>query len=231
MKDVTPQALTPAVHGARLPRAPSLRRPDGYLAAIVVLWQRSTTQYGIGVPPSNHGPRVMQKRACPLPLIPLICSPDPALIRPPPSGTTDRKSRSNRLPEFVLRGSREGYQLAASRLSQPARERRHPRSGCPSPAFLDPRRNRGLVGACLAAQPRGLPGERLVKLSLGRALEDPGNLGQQVGPAAGQLAERGHRGCFLVFGELPPLRAAAGLAPDLSDEDTVGFRALIDHVF
>ena len=41
----------------------------------------------------------------------------------------------------------------------------------------------GWLESCLAAQPRGLPGDRLVKLPLGRALQDPGHLGEQVGPA------------------------------------------------
>jgi hypothetical protein len=40
------------------------------------------------------------------------------------------------------------------------------------------------VGPSLTAQRRGLPGERFVHLSLARSLEDPGDLGQQVSPAA-----------------------------------------------
>jgi hypothetical protein len=54
----------------------------------------------------------------------------------------------------------------------------------PAPPFLHPPRYRFQVGTSPAAQVRGLPDERLVELPLTRALEDPGDLGEQVGPAA-----------------------------------------------
>ena len=43
-------------------------------------------------------------------------------------------------------------------------------------------------------------GTRLVRLALGRALEDPGHFGQQVGRAGRELPQFGHRGSFLVAG-------------------------------
>jgi hypothetical protein len=51
--------------------------------------------------------------------------------------------------------------------------------------------------------------ERLVVSALGCALEDAGHLGQQVGPACGEFAEFGHRGGFLVLGEV----ALSGVVP------------------
>jgi hypothetical protein len=47
-------------------------------------------------------------------------------------------------------------------------------------------------------------GQRLVELALRRSLEDPGHLGQQVGSAARELAQRGRRGSLLVTGERAP---------------------------
>ena len=58
----------------------------------------------------------------------------------------------------------------------------------PAPPFLHPLRYQRLVGSCQAAQVRSAPGERLVELAFRRPLEDPGHLGQQVTPAAGQRA-------------------------------------------
>jgi hypothetical protein len=67
------------------------------------------------------------------------------------------------------------------------------------------------LGELRAAQRRCLPGERLVEFALGRALEDPGHLGQQVSPAGRELAKPGHRGGFLVRSQVTPLRAVPGL--------------------
>ena len=47
---------------------------------------------------------------------------------------------------------------------------------------------------------RGLPGEWLVQFAVGCTLEDPGDLGEQIGPPARELAEFGHRGVLLVLG-------------------------------
>jgi len=88
--------------------------------------------------------------------------------------------------------------------AQAARRRRRPRGRCPPPPFLDPSRDRVRVSAGETAQPRDAPGQRLIKSTLRCALQDPGHLGQQVGPAAGELAERGHRGGLLVDGEFTP---------------------------
>jgi hypothetical protein len=88
-----------------------------------------------------------------------------------------------------------------------------------------PLRDQGLIGTCQAAQVRGLPGQWLVQLALGCALEDPGDLGEQIGLPARELAEFGHRGVLLVLGELAP----SGMVPrgpgELGDEDAVGVRS------
>ena len=86
-------------------------------------------------------------------------------------------------------------------------------------------RDERLVGPGLAAQLRSLPGEGLVELAVRRPLEDPGDLGQQVTPAAGQRAEFVHRGGVFVFGERAPPGAVPGLAGDLGDQDPVGSRS------
>jgi hypothetical protein len=69
--------------------------------------------------------------------------------------------------------------------------RRHAGSCGPAPPFLGPLRDQCLVGSRQAAQVRCASGEWLVELPIARALEDPGDLGEQVGPACGDLAERG----------------------------------------
>jgi hypothetical protein len=80
-------------------------------------------------------------------------------------------------------------------------------------------------GTGCAAQTRGLAGQRLIKLTLARALKDSGNLGEQVGPIPCELAQRGYRGSLLVTAQLQPPGAAAGLASDLGDEQVVSLRA------
>jgi len=87
------------------------------------------------------------------------------------------------------------------------------------------------VGPGLAAQACGLACERLIRLALAGTLEEPGHLGEQVGPPAGELAQPGHRGALLGGGEIAPLRMMARLAEQLGDEDAVSLRALVDHVF
>jgi hypothetical protein len=87
------------------------------------------------------------------------------------------------------------------------------------------------MGASLAAQSRGLPGERLAELAFGRALEDPGNLGQQVTPPARQRAELGHRGGFLAAAELTPPGPVPGLPRQLRDQDPVSLGPHIAHTF
>jgi len=114
---------------------------------------------------------------------------------------------------------------------QAARCRRHVRDSPPSAALLDPPLDRLRVGPGTAAQACGLACERFVQFALGGALQDPGDLGRQVSPAARELAQRGHRGGFLVAGELSPLRAVPRLAGELRDEDPVSLRTIIDHEF
>jgi hypothetical protein len=74
------------------------------------------------------------------------------------------------------------------------------------------------------AQGGGLPGERLIVPALGRALEDAGHLGQEVGPAAGKVAEFGHRGGLLALGEVAPAGVVPGGSGELSDEEPVSGR-------
>ena len=78
------------------------------------------------------------------------------------------------------------------------------------------------------------PGGRAVhrRLPLGRALEDPGHLGEQISPAPCKRAELSNRGGFEpAAGQVAPSGPVPRLARQLGDEDTVSFRALIDHAF
>ena len=63
------------------------------------------------------------------------------------------------------------------------------------------------------------------------ALEEPGDLGEQICPAAGELAQFGHCGGLLGGGELAPLRMMPGLVVELREEDPVSLRAVVEHVF
>jgi hypothetical protein len=112
-----------------------------------------------------------------------------------------------------------------------ARHRRPPRIYRPAPPLLDPPGDLPRVGPGLPAQPGGLAGHLLIRLALRGALEDPGHLGQQVTPAARELAQRGHRGGLLAAAQLPPPGAAARLAEKLGDQQPVSLRARIDHAF
>jgi hypothetical protein len=56
---------------------------------------------------------------------------------------------------------------------------------------------------------RGLLGELLVQFAVGCTFEDPGDLGEQIGPPACELTEFGHRGVLLVVGQLTP----SGMVP------------------
>lgn len=68
----------------------------------------------------------------------------------------------------------------------------------------------------------GLPGKWFVQFAVGCTFEDPGDLSEQIGLAACELAEFGHCGVLLVLGELAP----SGMVPhgpgELGDEDAVG---------
>jgi hypothetical protein len=83
----------------------------------------------------------------------------------------------------------------------------------------------------LPAQPGGLPGSRLVQPAFRGALEYAGDLGEQVGAAAREVAQRGHRGVLLVGGEVAPPGVVLRLAGQLGYEDTVGLRTIVDHAF
>jgi len=81
------------------------------------------------------------------------------------------------------------------------------------------------------AQLRGLAAELLVQLPFGGALEDPGDLGQQVGSACRELAQRGHRGAVLGGRKLAPPRVMHRRAVQFRHGDPVSLRPLIDHAF
>lgn len=114
---------------------------------------------------------------------------------------------------------------------QTARERRHIRRGPPVPPLLDPRRDLLRVGPGLPAQSRGLARERLIQLALTGALENAGDLGQQVGPAVSEIREGIHGGGFLVVAQVAPPRPVTRLAVEFGDEEPVCLRPLIGHVF
>ena len=79
------------------------------------------------------------------------------------------------------------------------------------PTLRDPTGYRLQVGLRLGGTAARRTGQRLVQLAFARSLEDPGDLGEQVGTAARELAELGHRGGLLVAGERALLGAVAGL--------------------
>ena len=94
----------------------------------------------------------------------------------------------------------------------------------PAPSFGGPLRDEGVVGSGEPAQGGGLAGERLIVPALGRALEDAGHLGQQVGPACGEVAEFSHRGGLLVRGEVAPSGVVPGGYGELGDQEPVSSR-------
>jgi hypothetical protein len=59
-------------------------------------------------------------------------------------------------------------------------------------------RDQGLIGTRQAAQLRGLPGKWLVQFAVGCTFEDPGDLGEQIGPPGREFAEFGHRGVLVL---------------------------------
>lgn len=99
------------------------------------------------------------------------------------------------------------------------------------PAFGHPCRDRLGTGTGQPAQNGRLTRQRLVQLTLRSTLEQAGHLGQEVGPAGRELAQRGCRGVFLICGEHTPLRPEPGFAGELSYEYPVCLRATIGHVF
>lgn len=57
------------------------------------------------------------------------------------------------------------------------------------------------------------------------------DFGEQVGPAAREGLELGHRGGFLVGRKVTPPGAMPRLPRQLRDEDTVSLRTIIEHAF
>jgi len=71
----------------------------------------------------------------------------------------------------------------------------------------------------------------LVQLALREAFHHPGDLGEQVGPAAREVPQDGHRGGLLLAAQFTPPSMMPGLVPEPGDEDAVSCRALIGHAF
>ena len=88
-----------------------------------------------------------------------------------------------------------------------------------------------LRAAVLPRSTRGLHYERLIELALAEALQDPGNVGQEVGSASGQLTELGHRGGVLSLGQLSPPGVMPCGAVQLGNQDPVSLRTIIEHAF
>jgi hypothetical protein len=99
-----------------------------------------------------------------------------------------------------------------------APERRRPRRCAAAPPFLDPGRYGGRVSAGVTAELGNLPHPRLVELSFVEAFHSPGDLGEQISAAAGQLAQFGDRGRMLGFGQVTPLSVARRRALKPGDE-------------
>ena len=70
----------------------------------------------------------------------------------------------------------------------------------------------------------GLAGQRLIVPALGRALEDAAHMGQQVGPACGNVAGFSHRGGLLVPGEVAPPGVVPGGSGELGGQEPVSSR-------
>ena len=111
-----------------------------------------------------------------IPLIALMPSPSTQIEDPP-----DAAGQSALLPATHPPGGARPRRKWSRRhlLLQPA-EWRYAGGSCPAPSLIDPLRYQGLVSPGLPAQLCGTPGQRLVELALGRPLEYPGYLGQQV---------------------------------------------------
>jgi hypothetical protein len=69
------------------------------------------------------------------------------------------------------------------------------------------------------------PAEWIIRFALGSAFEDPGDLREQIGSPARELAKFGHHDVLLVLSQL----ASSGMVPrspgELGDEDAVRGRA------
>jgi hypothetical protein len=117
-----------------------------------------------------------------------------------------------------------GIDGALARLAEQAAED-------PRQALKAMRAQAAVPPAVVPLTPGGLPVQRLGQLPLGRALEDPGDLGEQVGAPGGQVPQLGHRGIVLGLGEVPPPGVALRCAHELCGEDAVSFRRIIEHAF
>lgn len=82
-----------------------------------------------------------------------------------------------------------------------------------------------------SAQTRRAPRQLLVHLALMRALVEPGDLGEEVSPAACDGLELGHRGGLLVAGQVAPFGAMPRLPGQLGDKEPVSLRAHVGHMF
>jgi hypothetical protein len=97
--------------------------------------------------------------------------------------------------------------------------------------FLDPLPYGVRVSSGRPTQSRGLPRQGLVEPALAESLEDARDMGQEIGPACGELAQLPRRGAVLILGQLTPASVMPGGAVKLRDLDPVSLRAIIDHAF
>jgi len=104
----------------------------------------------------------------------------------------------------------------------------------PVPSLSHPLRDQRLIGASQAAQVgHGLALlEVLLALAYSRADRDPGNLGQQVGAAAGDLPQLCRPGGFLVLSQAAPAGMTPGRAGQLGHDQPVRVRseAITSHL-
>ena len=102
----------------------------------------------------------------------------------------------------------------------------------PAPSLCSPPGKQGLVGAGQAEQLHGPASERLIQPALGRALQDAGDLGEQIRAPDRELGQLGDRGGLLIRGQITPPGVTPGGARDLGDEDAVsiGSASILAHL-
>jgi hypothetical protein len=101
--------------------------------------------------------------------------------------------------------------------------------------LVGPAGDLGLVGAGVDAQLGGAEVEGLVGLARVGAGGEAGALGEQVGPARGDVGQLGDGGVVLVGRQGRPASVTAGGARELGDDSVVcgvvSHRAIVEYVF
>jgi hypothetical protein len=100
---------------------------------------------------------------------------------------------------------------------------------------VDPGWNEPLIGPGFEQEISGLAAAGLVDIAFVAADLEPGDLGQQIGAALGELGQLGDRLGLFGFGEGPPPGVVPGRTGDLGGKDTVGSAlihpAILEHTF